>query len=419
MRKIIFYIIIIAVVLIVQNCAGSKKFESEENKKVEETKNEVKTVIKNDQIRVLLDENYNTYDYLVNKTVYLLDDKKVIAVVEKGNILKFSGDNDNVILNIKDKTFQSKFFEINSENKNEYIFFNGKAFKGGIKFISAGDSIKAINTISLEEYLRGVIPAEMPVKNGEDYYEALKAFAICARTYAVIKLSNQKNDYDIYLDVRDQVYGGAGAENKIADNAVKDTKGMILAYNNVPAEIYYSSTCGGHTEDAANVFSYGEIPYMKGVVDGDPPYCSISPKFRWTEKFDESTFISRLINYGLLTKDNYKLLSIEIASKFESGRIKQLNIYLNNIDHHRNVKVRIFGNNIRYVIRTADDKNILESNLFDISYSESKVIISGRGYGHGVGLCQWGSIAMARKGFNFDQILEHYFPGTKVIQYND
>ncbi len=419
MRRIIFYIIVFAAFLIFQNCAGSKKFESEENKKVEETKNEVEKIINNNQIRVLLDESYNSFDYYVKKTVYLLDDKKVIAVVEKGNILKFSGDNDNIILSIRGKTFQSKYFEINSENKNEYVLFNGKDFKGGIKFISSGDSIKAINTLSLEEYLRGVVPAEMPVKDGEDYYAALKAFAICARTYAVMKLSGEKDDYDIFLDVRDQVYGGADAENIIADKAVKETKGMILSYNNFPAEIYYSSTCGGHTENAANVFSDGEIPYMKGVVDGDPPYCSISPKFHWTEEYDETTFISRLINYGLLTNDTYKLLSIEIASKFDSGRIKQLNIYLNNIDHHRNVKVRIFGNNIRYVIRTADDKNILESNLFNISYAEGKVTIDGRGYGHGVGLCQWGSIAMARKGFSFDQILEHYFPGTKITQYND
>ncbi len=419
MRRLLFYLILISVVLIIQNCAGSKKFESEENKKVEETKKEVENVIKSKKIRVLLDEKYNSFNFLVNSPLFLLDDKKVIAIVEKGNLLKFTSQNGEVILKIRDKTFQSDYFEINSENKNEYIYFDRKAFKGGIRFVSHGDSIKAINTLSLEEYLRGVVPAEMPVKNGSEYYEALKAFSICARTYAVMKLSREKDDFDIYLDVRDQVYGGASVENPVSNSAIEDTKGMILSYNNFPAVIYYSSTCGGHTEDASNVFSDEEIPYMKGVKDGDPAYCDISPKFRWNAEYDDTTIVSRLINAGLLYPDRYNLLSVDVESRFKSGRVKQLNFLFNNLDHHRNVKVRIFGNNIRYVLRTPDNKNILESNFFDVDFTGQKVILKGKGYGHGVGLCQWGSISMAKKGFDFKQILEHYFPGTEVTHYNE
>ena len=148
-------------------------------------------------------------------------------------------------------------------------------------------------------------------------------------------------------------------------------------------------------------------------------YCSISPSFNWTETYPEDVFISRLRNAGLVDSDYYRIDAIEIVSRFESGRVNELRIDLLSSTGERK-SISIFGNNIRSIIRTANNKSILKSNWFDINVDENKnVIITGKGYGHGVGFCQWGAINQSKLGYDFKEILFHYFPGTKISYLND
>ena len=143
-------------------------------------------------------------------------------------------------------------------------------------------------------------------------------------------------------------------------------------------------------------------------------YCSISPKFTWTEKYDEGEFINRLVSSGYLNNPDYTLADINVNSRFESGRINELEIDL--LDRIKNPKsIKLYGNKIRYVIRTSDNKSILESNNFEIKIgSDRKVVIKGKGYGHGVGLCQWGALAQSQQGRSYKEILSYYYPGTKI-----
>jgi stage II sporulation protein D len=153
---------------------------------------------------------------------------------------------------------------------------------------------------------------------------------------------------------------------------------------------------------------------LKSIQDGEQPFCSIAPKFYWTEEFPESLFISRLFDAKLIANKNYSIISLDIKSRFESGRVKELNISL--IDSSQITKnITLLGNGIRGIIKTSDGKSILRSTFFDISLDgNNKVIISGKGYGHGVGLCQWGAIGQSRQGIDYQTILKHYFPGTKI-----
>jgi len=285
--------------------------------------------------------------------------------------------------------------------------------------LSNRNSISVINHVDIESYIKGVIPKEMPLGKGEENFEALKAFAICARTYTLMKMKREKN-FDLYIDTRDQVYGGVDVEKLISNKAVDETKDLILTYNNKPAIVFYHSTCGGKTEDVKNIFGIDTAYYLSGVDDGINPYCSISPSFEWEEVFSSSLFIERLKLAGLVDSLFDVLENIYIVNRFESGRVNELRIELSSSETGEKKSISLFGNNIRGIIRTANNKSILKSIWFDLTLDENKnVIIHGKGYGHGVGLCQWGAVSQSRAGIKFKEILSHYFPGTEISYLNN
>ena len=408
--KPLSYSIYVLLLFIIVGCGASKKF-TEDRYSDEITKDN------SNLIRVLLDEKLNSFTYTADNSVILKNEMKTITGVDKGNILLFSADGNNVKLLLDDKTYSAKFFQILPEDARSLKVSN-KYYKGAFRISSQNKKIQVINTISLEEYIKGVVPLEMPVGKGTENFEALKAFSICVRTYALKKL-NSNNNYDIYNDTRDQVYGGENSEQIISNKAIQETRGLILTYDNTPAATFYHSTCGGYTEDGTNVFSVKNAPYLQSIKDGDEPNCIISPKFQWTETYQDFEFINRLRTAGYISGPEWKLSSIGINSRFKSGRVNELQITLKG-DGDTDKVVKIYGNNIRKIIRTSDNLAILNSCFFDLSVdNKNNIIISGKGYGHGVGLCQWGAINLSRKGKDFVYILSHYYPGTKILRYYD
>ncbi len=392
-------------------CSGSR-ISSIKNKEPE-----VKSV--SNEIRLLVDENINRKEILIEVPSYIYIEGKKAIQVNPGNRLFFSAANGLIHLNIRDKFLEADNFQLSPKDTTQFLTYNGMRFRGSLKIINSFDSVAVVNTVDLESYLKGVIPGEMPLGKGEEYFQALKAFAICARTYSLNKMSRNNGAFDVFMDTRDQVYGGVDAEKEISDKAVDETKGLILTYDGKIATVFYHSTCGGKTEKVQNVFRVNPISYLQGVKDGYPPYCSISPSFSWTETYPENLFINRLRNAGLIDSEYYRIDTIKIISRFESGRVNELRIDLLSFTDVCKSN-SIFGNNIRNIIRTANNKSILRSNWFDINIDENKnIIITGKGYGHGVGFCQWGAINQSKLGYSFKKILFHYFPGTKISYLND
>ncbi len=364
-------------------------------------------------VRALLFEGKRKLFYKVESTVILLNENKPAALIKEGNKLMFSADGNLLTLNISGKIFNGKYFELKPQNKDEFVFYNGKKYYGFLKFTSDGENINVINKVSLDDYLKGVVPAEMPAGNNS-YFQALKAFAICARTYALMKLNEDQSYYDVYIDTRDQVYGGADVETELSDKAIDETRNLILTYDGKPAKVFYHACCGGHTANAKNVFGINNAPYLEGVQDGDPPNCSIAPNFSWEEYYPAGVFVDRLRDAGLISSKDYKLKSINVESRFKSGRVDVLSIKLSSANNDIKT-VKLTGNEIRTVIRTADNSAILKSTLFKIHVENNgDVVINGRGNGHGVGLCQWGAIHQSTEGKNYKQILSFYFPGTVI-----
>jgi stage II sporulation protein D len=400
-----YYLFITA--FIITGCSSSRRFTSRGDN------NFGRNSTDKNAIRVLMDSPSNYFTWTIESAVNVSIDNKAAAIINPGNQVELSPDGDNVFMKVSGRSFTGKV--INFTPREDLIKFKGHSYRGIIKVFADNNLLSVVNSLSLEDYLKGVLPLEMPTGNNNENYEALKAFAICARTYSLNKLSENKTTFDVYIDTRDQVYGGVESEKEITNKAVDDTRDLILTYNGQPAVTYYSAACGGHTENVKNVFSTNarDLPYLSGVKDGNEPYCSIAPKFNWVEEYTEQTFLDRLKAAGQIDSVNYKIDNIEVASRFESGRVNELKITLNSDDGDDKV-VSLYGNNIRSVIRTSDNRGILRSNMFDISLDGGNVTITGRGNGHGVGLCQWGSIYLSRIGWNYKEILSHYFPGTQI-----
>ena len=402
-----FYYILITIAFIITGCSSSPRFTSRGDNNFGGSATDINA------IRVLMDNPSSYFTWTIESAVNVSIDNKPAAIVNPGNEVELSPDGDNVNMKISGRSFSGKV--INFSPRENLIRFKGHSYRGTIKVFADNNLISVVNSLSLEDYLKGVLPLEMPTGNNNENYEALKAFAICARTYSLNKLSENKTTFDVYIDTRDQVYGGVESEKEITNRAVDETRDLILTYNGQPAVTYYSAACGGHTENVKDVFPTNgkDLPYLSGVKDGDEPYCSIAPKFNWVEEYTEQTFLSRLKAAGQIDNIDYEIDDIQVASRFESGRVNELDITLKSADGDDKI-VSLYGNNIRSVIRNANNSGILRSNLFDISMDDGIVTITGKGNGHGVGLCQWGSIYLSRIGWNYKDILSHYFPGTQI-----
>ena len=415
----LYLTVIILVIILLSGCTSSKRYGEEEKKdiivKTAETEETSKS--SSNSIRILLDEMESASFLTIQNTVNVYDEKNKIAVVNPGNTLEFYDSENQLLLKVRDQSFSGNLFKVQSDN-SDYITYNGKNYKGMLSIHPSENSIEIVNNLDIEEYLKGVISREMPLGKGTENLEALKALAICARTYSMIRIKESKTLYDLYPDTRDQVYGGIDAEYPLSNQAVDDTKDMILTYNDSLAQLFYHSTCGGFTEDAINVFTDTKLEYLKGIQDGDPPYCSISPRFEWTEIFTEDLIIDRLKSAALISHTNYSLEDLVILSRFDSGRVNELQVVLND-DYNNETSISIFGNDIRQVLKNADGKLILWSSVFDISRDDQSIILNGKGFGHGVGMCQWGAISLSKRGWNFEDILQHYYPGTQLGSADD
>jgi stage II sporulation protein D len=432
MFKYIFKIIVLIVYsAAIIGCATSSRFTSGKTNKEKKTagrytekKAEKNTerkpsfvpassiALKYKAIRVLLEEHPAQLNIVLDCEAALQDNETMISILKPGSKLTFSYNKDYIKVESEDLDFKAPFFNLIPANNDSLIQYNNKAFRGSLN-IAADTDLKLINVLSVEDYIKGVIPGEMPTGKGEEILEAVKAFTICARTFAYMRLAEGRQLFDVFNDVKSQVYKGYKSEKKNADLAVEETANMVLTYNNSIAYVFYSSTCGGHTEDVENVFGLKEIPYLKAVEDGDGPYCKISPAFSWKESITKKTLVSRLKAAGLLSKQNdYTIEDIKVNEKLASGRNKEILITVSG-DEDKDVIVK--GGKIRTVFAPKQGE-LLKSSNFDIETSGSDIMLTGTGYGHGVGLCQYGAIGMAKEGKDFKEILEHYFPGTTITK---
>jgi stage II sporulation protein D len=415
-----FHLFLFAAIAFLNSCSPSERFT-----KKDETTPTTKTTTTTEatstaasEIRVLLNELKQSEIITVDSPAILSDNSKKIIQLDSGARILCFTDDISINLKIDNKSYTSVKFFLSPVYNGDKIKINGKMYRGKIQISYTEGTIHLINILGLEDYVKGVLAKEMP-SGSNDYLEALKALAVCIRTYAIKKMQDGKIYFDLFADTRDQVYGGVEAENDLSNQAVEETKNLVLKYENSIATLYYHSTCGGYTESSENVFTEDPLPYLKSIKDGDEPFCKISPRFQWKEIYSREKIIQRLKDYSLLDNKNYQLKAFSILSKNKSGRVSELEIKVTDTDKKEEKTLVIRGNEIRSILKTSDNKNILWSTMFDVSENSDSIILTGKGFGHGVGLCQWGAIAMSRQGYNYKNILQHYYTGTTISKNND
>lgn len=315
---------------------------------------------------------------------------------------------------------------------------------GGIVEFLVDDhgSITVVNELSLEEYLKGVVPSEMPVSFP---YEALKAQAVAARVEAIAKagLRHPLKAFDLCDDVHCQVFSGKTRHADAGNNAVESTRGIFMVYRKKIVEAFYAGVCGGHTENNDNVWLMDSKPYLAGVLDNHgrrlsnalddesnarkwidtkpdvncntthgavPDALNYSKKyFRWQVEYDRAE-LEKIISQKT-GEDFGELVDLVPLKRGVSGRLLEL---------------QVVGTRKRFVIsrelpiRQALSKTTLysaccyfkkEGGMRDLP---ARFIIKGAGWGHGVGMCQVGAAMMAQAGKKFDEILSHYYKGIML-----
>ncbi len=270
------------------------------------------------------------------------------------------------------------------------IRLNGKSYRGTLEISVSGGSLLVINELPLEQYLVGLINSEI---SSTWPMESVKAQAVIARTFAVYKRNERKKSlYHLESTVMDQAYDGSDSEDSRAARGVHETEGLVLTYNGAVIQAFYHAACGGRTEDSANVWGTS-LPYLKGVAC---QYCASASSGVWEQAIPLSRIESALKLSGLT--------DIRISGMNNRGRVKNLLFSTS-----RGV-VSIPATKFRMTIGST----IIKSTNLNVSIESGIAYFSGKGYGHGVGLCQWGAKQRALDGFTFAEILSYYYPGTEL-----
>lgn len=297
-------------------------------------------------------------------------------------------------------------------------------FAGGLKFIVEGDCITAVNCIGMENYLLSVISSEMKSSSS---LELLKAHAVISRSWLLARMEERKSggaaphrEFDVCADDHCQRYQGlAMVVGESVRRAIDQTWGQVLRYRGALCDTRYSKCCGGRTELYSTCWEDKDFPYLQSVEDRfcDCEHSEILPQVLndydmrtmdfhdWTVKYSReelSTLVHRRtgVDYG-------EILSLEPVERGPSGRIKYLRI--NGTKHSA-----VIGKEL--AIRRALSETHLKSSAFEVTADGDFFVLRGRGWGHGVGLCQIGAAVMASEGYDYRQILSHYYVGAEVEQ---
>lgn len=285
--------------------------------------------------------------------------------------------------------WQSGLFWIEPTNKG-YVYIGDRWFRGRILVVPTDKGLTAVNWVDLEEYLYSVIGGEMDSRWPD---EALKAQAIAARTYALYERQKQRKNpvYDLGDSPdRWQIYKGVSSESSRTYNAVDSTAGQVLTYQNQIILSVFHACSGGHTENVEDVWG-NTLPYLRAVPDFDQNI----KECNWIKTFTPQEISSRIPGVG-----NVKSINIESLSPFKS--VKSLRII-----GHKGTKI-LEGEQVRTALK-------LRSTRFTVTKgANGNFILQGLGFGHGLGMSQWGAYNLAQRGANHLQILGYYYRGVAL-----
>ena len=389
-----------------------------------------------------------------NKDIIMLNisEHSIKAILGESGINLLNSQNDIIFTLPKD----GSILIAPNELYNPIITVEKDRYRDYIRLITKNNEVLVINHVKLENYLYGVVPAEMPATF---HSEALKAQAVASRSFTLSNINKHSADgFNLCDTTHCQVYSGFEYERPSTNLAVDETRGKLAYYNGNVIEAIYHSTSNGFTEDSVNVWG-GDRPYLKSVED---KFSAESPYSNWSFSISLNELTNNLISSGI---DVGELQKIEIIDATSTGRVNKVkivgskgekiinsaefrnmigatkfrsttfNIKNSNINSGNQVYV-MTGNTLspktidmskayimdgkdkkivnRSTVNRAMDKDRIESIGVLYPTSSSEILIEGKGFGHGVGMSQFGAKKMAELGYGFEEILKYYYTGIDV-----
>jgi stage II sporulation protein D len=279
--------------------------------------------------------------------------------------------------------------------------FNGREYPAVVELVRNGEGLAVVNDVPLEDYLVGVLRAETSEKWP---LEALRAQAIAARTYAAYhRLLSASKPYHIVASTAHQQYFGRVPASSPIWGAVRETAGQVLRWEGDVFPAFYHTESGGYTEDPRTVFAARNMPGLKPVRC---EFSAGSPHFYWSLDVRLAELSETLRRHDVSVGS---VTSIEITERTASLRASSVTV------HGARGSARLLGNDFRRML----GYDRFKSTMFAVAINGDSAHFSGRGYGHGVGMCQWGAKGMAEAGYTARQILEFYYPGTTAGVLNE
>jgi len=337
----------------------------------------------------------------IDKDIVLVnsDTNKIVKVKPKQNEvkLKFVGGKSY----INDSMFDYTIFIFN--RSNGYIKINDSLFYGNIFVTPKESEIEVINILPVEKYLFSVVPSEMPLSFP---LEALKAQAVIARTYSYYFIAKYRDarNFDVDNTIMYQVYNGFDFKSSKEDlqkleKALEETKNLIVTYDKKPILAYFHSNSGGKIRSGLDYF--GKNSDFKYLVAKDDPYSLGEKNDKWTNTLAIDLFKKKLGIVGDLTND----VTLEMFSYNKDGFVDRFSY-----DNKNKFTAKEIRKNIGYFE--------LKSERFKVELDSQNLLFLGIGFGHGVGLSQYGAKGMASKNFNYKEIIGFYYPETTISKYN-
>lgn len=299
------------------------------------------------------------------------------------------------------------------------VLLDNNSYHGLLEVSLQENHLRVVNVVDVENYLKGVVPHEIGRLDSSGM-EALKAQAVAARTYAYGHYESRRSlGFDIFADTRDQVYEGMGGEYALANEAIAATAGVVLKHQGKLINAYYYSTSGGHTE-SVETWGRPPIPYLPAQPDLDAqgePWSKASPLNSWRWSWSRAQ-LDAVVRRNLATArpdTNFSFSRIErliITDRLPGGRVRNLVVATDR------GTFSVFGDRTRWLLRhPTNQERILPSAWFDLELRSDSLIVRGRGFGHGIGMCQMGARARSAAKIPWQQILLHYYRGAHLVKY--
>ena len=341
-----------------------------------------------DDVSILLNNDIIVEDENGKKLKFKFNVKSLVIKFD-GNKILFNNEllDDSLLIYSKDEGL---------------ISINNKDYFGSLKIIPHERGFMVVNYLPLETYLMSVAPSEVPVKFDE---EAIKAQVVAARTYAYYSMKrNNKRDFDVDDTVRYQVYNGYNIDLnnqhiKKIYKAIDDTRSQIVTYNGEPILAYFHSNSGGKTRSGGDYFGpHSDLPYLVGH---DDPYSIDLPGSNW--------------EYRIGFDDFNKALSIQTDLTDDALIYNKDNFSYDNDGFIEKIKVLEREYYPKEIRRSVGYVNLRSERFYvELNYTDRLFDFKGIGFGHGVGMSQWGAEGMAQKGFNYKEIILFYYPNTII-----